>query len=261
MVLGARATLRDRAFRGEGSLFHVIVGELRALVLEHVGDDAGDVALEGQCDQVVHRVGVASFVVASRWSGGAQPRTARPSGDGRRSRRAQAAAAHSRRNADHASFDAAHRVQRTHPSGADRSRPDRARVRSSRSPAPRRARSCCGPRRFCASMAAMPVGSGCGAAPTIRLKTSSGSTSLYIGWVALAHETLRLLEHGSPSQLLSGVDRPTCREARRGLAPERSGCCGDDLVDRNAIGLVEPELLPDRRSVDARQPGAAQTAV
>jgi hypothetical protein len=30
-----------------------------------------------------------------------------------------------------------------------------------------------------------------------------------MGWVLLAHETLRLLEHGWPSQLLSGVDNPT----------------------------------------------------
>jgi len=31
----------------------------------------------------------------------------------------------------------------------------------------------------------------------------------------LAHETLLLLEQGSPSQLLSGVDRPTCNDASR----------------------------------------------
>src|SRR5260221_13290808 len=45
-----------------------------------------------------------------------------------------------------------------------------------------------------------------------------------MGCVLLAHETLRLLEQGSPSQLLSGVDSPTCKDAS-GVLPLKASCC------------------------------------
>src|SRR5688572_16777452 len=61
--------------------------------------------------------------------------------------------------------------------------------------------------RFTASASGMPVGV---ETATSLLKTSSGSTDLYIGLPASFHETVRLLEHGWPSQKLYQVESPTC---------------------------------------------------
>src|SRR5829696_2433723 len=50
--------------------------------------------------------------------------------------------------------------------------------------------------RFSISGSTVPGGWDGPADPTIWLKTSSGSTSLYIGLVGLDQEMLRLIEHG-----------------------------------------------------------------
>ena len=46
--------------------------------------------------------------------------------------------------------------------------------------------------------------------PVSLLKTSSGSTDLYIGLPWSFQETVRLFEQGLKSQLLYQVERPTC---------------------------------------------------
>src|SRR5688572_6589133 len=79
-------------------------------------------------------------------------------------------------------------------------------------------------RRLRSSSPAAPSGSSGWATPTSRVKTSSGSTSLYRGCVLLAQETLRVLEHGSLSQLPSGVDKPSCSEASA-VFSANAACC------------------------------------
>ena len=79
-----------------------------------------------------------------------------------------------------------------------------------------------------------------------------------MGCVAFAHETLRLLEQGSPSQLLNGVDRPTWSESsavlprnlRAAPAPDRPRC----RWPRRARAALSPR---QRRHRSATRPQAA----
>ena len=63
-----------------------------------------------------------------------------------------------------------------------------------------------------------------------------------MGCVALAHETLRLLEQGSPSQLLNGVERPTWSESSAVL-PRKLSCCANTWSTEMPLASSSPSCL------------------